>query len=263
MPPEPATLRTLDSLKDLTRLVQTAEGFHPLVAALKSGHGATVDGAWGSSSALVAAALGLHAPHTLLVVISFPRDVDGWAEDLASFAGVRPAIFPAWDNLPTEATVLDEVAGQRLRVLRQLELKEPPPYVLTTIQALAQPVPDRARLAQQRRQLQVKEQLDPDALAAWLVEHGFKRTEVVELAGEFSRRGSVLDVYSPDAEWPWRLDFFGDEIDEIRQFSPLTQRSFTDPIQSVEITSAALIEKGVGSLFQPDGEAKRLPTPFS
>ncbi|HEV3078254.1 MAG TPA: transcription-repair coupling factor, partial [Gemmataceae bacterium] len=223
-----------------TRLVQKAEGFPPLVAALQNGHGATVDGAWGSSSALVAAALGLHAPRTLLVVIPFPRDVDGWTEDLASFAGVRPVIFPAWDNLPTEETLLDEVAGQRLRVLRQLEASEPPRYVLTTIQALTQPVPDRARLVQQRRRLRVKEQIDPDVLAGWLVEHGFKRTEVVELPGEFSRRGSVLDVYSPDADAPYRLDFFGDEIDEIRQFSPLTQRSSGEPIQGIEVTSAAL-----------------------
>src|SRR2546426_7531939 len=115
MPPETATLRTLDSLKDLTRLVQTAEGFHPLVAALKNGHGATVDGAWGSSGALGAAALGLHAPSTLLLVIPFQRDLDSWVEDVASFAGLRPVVFPTWETLPTESTILDEIAGQRLR----------------------------------------------------------------------------------------------------------------------------------------------------
>jgi len=247
MPPMTATQSSLESLKDVTRLVQKAEGFHPLVAALQNGHGATVDGASGSSSALVAAALGLHAPRTLLVVIPFPRDVDGWTEDLASFAGVRPVVFPAWDNLPTEETLLDEVAGQRLRVLRQLESSEPPRYVLTTIQALTQPVPDRARLVQQRRRLRVKEQVDPDALAGWLVEHGFKRTEVVELPGEFSRRGSVLDVFSPDADAPCRLDFFGDEIDEIRQFSPLTQRSTGEAMPGIEITSAALEPRPAGN----------------
>src|SRR5437660_8455651 len=100
MPPTTATLASLDSLKDLTRLVQQAEGFHPLVAALKNGHGATVDGAWGSSAALAGAAIGLHAPRTLLVVIAHPRDLDGWAEDLAGFSGLRPVVFPAWDNLP-------------------------------------------------------------------------------------------------------------------------------------------------------------------
>src|SRR5438309_2726913 len=105
MPQTAASPPAFDSLHDVTRLVQTVAGFHPLVAALKNGHGATVDGAWGSSAALTAAALGIHAPRTLLVVIAHPRDVDGWADDLASFAGIRPVVFPAWDNLPGDSTV--------------------------------------------------------------------------------------------------------------------------------------------------------------
>src|SRR5438067_9185768 len=139
MPRLTADPPTVDNLKDLTRVVQTAEGFHPLVAALKNGHGATVDGAWGSSGALTAAALGLHAPRTLLVVVAHPRDADGWVEDIATFAGMRPVTFPAWDNLPAGEAVVDEIAGQRLRMLKALEAGEPPRYVVTTVQALIQP----------------------------------------------------------------------------------------------------------------------------
>jgi transcription-repair coupling factor (superfamily II helicase) len=243
MPPRLALELTLENLKDLTRLVQTAEGFHPLVAALKNGHGATVDGAWGSSAALTAAALGLHAPRTLLIVIAHPRDVDGWVEDVASFAGLRPVVFPAWDTLPTDGTVLDEVAGSRLRVLKQLEAGEPPRYVLTTIQALIQPVPDRAQLAERRRVLRVGEPISPEELAGWLFEHGFQRTEAVELPGEFSRRGGILDVFCPDAEAPYRLEFFGDELESARQFSPHTQRSLHE-LRTVELMAAEAGHRG-------------------
>ena len=82
----------LTGLKDLTRLVQRAEGFHPLVAALKNGLGATVDGAWGSSASLAAAALGLHASQTLLIVVAHPRDVDSWADDIETFTGERSIV---------------------------------------------------------------------------------------------------------------------------------------------------------------------------
>src|SRR5262245_54294050 len=116
MPSTTANPHAVASLHDLTRLVQTAEGFHPLVAALKNGHATAVDGAWGSSAGLVTAALGLHAPSTLLIVLAHPGDLDGWVEDVASFAGLRPVVFPAWDNLPGDSTLVDEVAGQRLRV---------------------------------------------------------------------------------------------------------------------------------------------------
>src|SRR5689334_18336286 len=199
----PRTLApALEKLHDLTRTIQEAEGFHPVVAALKNGHSATVDGAWGSSASLVSAAIGLHAPRTVLVVLAHPRDVDGWAEDLYWFAGVRPLIFPAWDSLPSDATLIDEVAGQRLRVLKQLE-GDAPRFVLTTFQALIQPVPDRNQLAGRRRPLKVGDQVDVDELAGWLVAHGFRRVDAVELPGEFSRRGGIFDTFSPDAEQPY------------------------------------------------------------
>jgi transcription-repair coupling factor (superfamily II helicase) len=239
MPARTAQSISLDSLKDLTRLVQTAEGFHPLVAALQNGHGGTVDGAWGSSSALVTAALGLHAPRTVLVVIAHPREVDGWADDIAGFAGARPVHFPAWDGLPTDSAVVDEVAGQRLRVLKLLQSSEPPRFVLATIHALIQPVPDRDQLAANRRWLRVGETAALEGLTTWLVEHGFQRMEAVELPGEFSLRGGILDVFSTDAEVPYRLEFFGDEIESIRQFAPESQRSLGD-LAEVELTATGL-----------------------
>src|SRR5437879_134911 len=113
--------QALGSLQDLARLVQKVDGFQAVVAALKEGRGATIDGAWGSSSALATAALGLHAPRTLLIVLAFPRDLDGWVEDIAGFSGQPPLVFPAWDTLPTDSRAVDEVGGQRLRVLTQLE----------------------------------------------------------------------------------------------------------------------------------------------
>ncbi|HMO34938.1 MAG TPA: transcription-repair coupling factor, partial [Gemmatales bacterium] len=69
----------------------------------------------------------------------------------------------------------------------------------------------------------------------WLVEGGYTRTEVVELPGEFSKRGGILDIYPADADYPVRLEFFGDVIESIRRFVPETQRS-QEPIESVHVT---------------------------
>jgi transcription-repair coupling factor (superfamily II helicase) len=250
-PPIPA------SLHDLPVILRRAEGFAAVVESLKQGHGGTVDGAWGSSAALAAAALGLEAPRTLLVVIAHPRDTDGWVDDLASFAGVRPAVFPAWENLPTAETVVDELATQRLRLLKHLQGSNPPRFVVTTVQALVQPVPDRQQLERGRRVLRVGEQADLDELAGWLVEHGYQRTDAVELPGEFSRRGGILDLFSPDADAPYRLEFFGDEIESIRQFAPLTQRSL-GTTQTAELT-AANVESGTVATGNGDGQAPVVP----
>ncbi len=228
---------TLNDLTELTQLLQTAEGFAPLVDALRAGHGGTIDGAWGSSAGLAAATLGREAATTLLVVVPFPRDLDGWARDLTGFGGLPPVLFPAWENLPTGQALADETAGQRLRILKQLDAGQPPRLVLTTMQALLQPVPERTRLAEARRVLRVGDQVDPDDLAAWLVEHGYRRTDAVELPGEFGRRGGILDAFPPDAEAPYRLEFFGDEVESIRLFSPDTQRSLGDQ-PTAELTAA-------------------------
>src|SRR5438874_11959402 len=122
-----ATAPTVERLSDLVSVIQNAEGFPELLAALQASRSGTVDGAWGSSAGLAAAALAEQVPQTLLVVIAHPRDLDAWSTDLLSFSGIHPAIFPAWDNLPTDRDVgLDETAGQRLRLLKQLESGEPP-----------------------------------------------------------------------------------------------------------------------------------------
>ncbi len=260
MPPQSALLPTLHSLRDLTALVQNAEGFGPLLDALRQGHGATIDGAWGSASALATAAVGLHAPQAVLVLIAHPRDVDGWADDLASFTGTRPAVFPAWDALPGDSSVLDEVAGQRLRVLKVLEGDDPPRFVLATIQSLMQPVPDRAQLAARRRRLRVGDRVVLEDLTAWLVEHGFQRMEAVELPGEFSVRGGILDVFSADAEVPYRVEFFGDDVESIRQFAPETQRSLSD-LTSVEVTAG--LQRGRRGDPRANGHGHDAPLPYT
>jgi transcription-repair coupling factor (superfamily II helicase) len=235
-----------ERLQDVPERLVRLEEFRAVLSALHQRRSAVVDGAWGSSAALAVAALAGQAPRTLLVVLAHPRDLDSWSGDLASFAGFDPALFPAWDDFRHDAEEsVDAIAGQRLRLLKQLESSRPPRLVLTTLQALMQPVPDRAQLAAARRCLRIgsppfslqegKGKGGIEDLASWLVDHGYRHTEAVEFPGEFSRRGGILDVFSPDAEAPYRLEFFGDEIESIRQFSPQTQRSLGQ-LDEAEIT---------------------------
>ncbi len=97
-----ATAAPLRELKDLTRAIQRADGFPEILAALKNGKSATVDGGWGSASALLAAALGLHVPSTLVILLAHVGDVDDYRDDVASFAGIVPDVLPAWEKPPRE-----------------------------------------------------------------------------------------------------------------------------------------------------------------
>ncbi|MGE3819488.1 MAG: CarD family transcriptional regulator, partial [Isosphaeraceae bacterium] len=245
--PEPSTTTSrtatgsVQDLKDLTRLIQRAPGFPEILAALKNGHGATIDGAWGSAGPLAAAALAWQAPTTLVVVLAHVGDVDDFRDDLATFSGLAPEVFPAWERSPREtaasgrSAAADEVHGRRLRVVKRLGGALPPRVVVTTLQALMQPVPTPQALARTSRTIRVGEEAPIDRLIAWLGSMGMTRAEVVEVAGEFSVRGGILDVYPPDGAEPVRIEYFGDEVESIRPFDPETQRSM-DRWDSLTIT---------------------------
>jgi transcription-repair coupling factor (superfamily II helicase) len=221
----PAKSPTAKGLKELTRQVQRAEGFPEILAALKNGHSATIDGTWGSAGPLAAGALGLHAPRTLLIVLAHVGDLDDFRDDVATFSGLDPEVFPAWDRPPREIPVGDEVFGRRLRTLRALRSETPPRVVVTTIQALLQPVPRAEVLDRGVRKVKVGQTIALEELTGWLVDRGLTRAEVVEVAGEFSLRGGILDVFPLDASEPIRIEFFGDEIESIRPFDAESQRS--------------------------------------
>src|SRR5262245_54765181 len=87
-------------LRALPELLQTAEGWAELCAALNANRSGTIDGAWGSAASLAASALAEDVPGTLLVVVPNPTDVAPWVEDITTFTGSRPAVFEAWETWP-------------------------------------------------------------------------------------------------------------------------------------------------------------------
>ncbi len=213
-------------LRALPAVVQTTEGWAELRAALNSNRSGTIDGAWGSAGSLAVAALAAEAPGTLLVVVPNITDVSPWVEDITTFAGTRPSILEAWETWPVVANKgkLDATTTSRLRLLQQLQ-QSAPKVVVCAINAVCQPVPERAELAARGRAIATNDIIEPTELAEWLVANGYKRVDAVEFPGEFSRRGGICDLFPPDSPDPIRLEFFGDEIDNIRTFSVGSQRS--------------------------------------
>ncbi len=224
----------------LAEQLESHSGFAAILASLKAGHSGTLGGVWGSSCALCAAAIERCSPETLVVVLPHMRDIDSFVEDVALFSDAQVDQLPAWETDSGERLLNDEIYGQRVRVLKKLSHTGSgrgnlPRILVTAIQSLMQPVPSRESLVAATRTIRVGEVLDATEFTRWLAEAGCTSTTAVELAGEFSMRGGILDIFPPDAEHPIRLELFGDEVESLRIFDVATQRSL-ETVDAVDIT---------------------------
>ena len=116
----------------------------------------------------------------------------------------------------------------RTEVLSRLTTVEPGAdtlVIVTSADALAEKVVSKSSLEDKSIRISVGETLDREELQSLLLELGFNRVDYVYEPGQFALRGSILDVFSFSSEYPFRLDFFGDDIDSIRHFSVDTQLS--------------------------------------
>lgn len=237
-------------LRALPDLLHLGEGWDALRAALIANRSGTIDGAWGSSASLAAAALATDVPSTLLVVVPNPTDVEPWREDIATFTGTKPAMFEAWETWPVANNrgKLDPTTTSRLRLLQSL-LHDAPKVVVCCAAAVCQPVPERADLAARGRLIATSDIVEPSELAEWLVANGYKRVDAVEYPGEFSRRGGICDIFPPDSPDPVRFEFFGDEVESIRTFAVGSQRSLETKksVRLIGVEEPTLLPAGRGA----------------
>jgi transcription-repair coupling factor (superfamily II helicase) len=136
--------------------------------------------------------------------------------------------FPAWDCLPYDRVSPNgEIVSRRIDTLTRLAAGEErqPFVVLTTVNALAQRVPPRRLFAGRVLSLGAGGRIPLDRLQSFLGNNGYSRTDTVREPGEYAVRGGIVDLWPAGALQPTRLDFFGDAVESLRSFDPLTQRS--------------------------------------
>ena len=144
---------------------------------------------------------------------------------------IRPDLivlsFPAWDTVPYDRVVMSaDIEGMRIDTLSRLAQGIPQKVlVLTTASAIMQRVPDPTFFKDASLTLKEGDILSFDTLKTFLVKNGYKSTSSVMETGEFAIRGGLVDLWPAGFSSPVRIDFFGDEVDSIRLFDAITQRS--------------------------------------
>lgn len=223
------------------------------------GHAVTLTGVPEGFRAMVLARLVMLAAGEgrpgLAYAASDGQQIAGLAASLTFFAPwLETLVLPAWDCLPYDrVSPSAEITAQRIHALGRLarieagEERRSPLLVLTTANALVQRSAPREVMARQSWQLAPGNRLDMEELARWLAANGFERTPTVRERGEFAVRGGIVDLYAPGDADPVRLDFFGDTLDAIRSFDPVSQRSLGQ-LKSVALAPMSEVELDAQSI---------------
>ena len=208
-------------------------GVKALAAELQKGTNKTIQlsGLQGSCAPLVFASLAERAPQVLNVPYVFVLDDEEEAgyfyHDLTRLLGDDEVLFfPS--SYKRAIKFGQRNAGQeilRTEVLSRLSAGSLPLFIVTHPQALSELVITKQKLSEQTLSLSVGERVDIMFVQETLLSFGFDRTDYVYEPGQFAVRGSIIDVYSFSHELPYRIDFFGDEVDSIRTFEVHNQLS--------------------------------------
>jgi transcription-repair coupling factor (superfamily II helicase) len=223
----------LTFVRELFADVEKLSAFVRVASHLREGTGRTrVSGLTPTAKALLLVLWRRRAERPLIVVVNDNRAVEDFVPILRGFCELTAACdpeavvsLPARDVLPFQnLSPHPELQEERATALWKIATGAAS-IVVTPVAATAILLRAAEFYTDLARTIHRGESLDTDALLAHLNTVGYNPADVVEMPGQYALRGGILDVYSPEAERPVRIEFFGDEVDSIRRFDPASQRS--------------------------------------
>jgi transcription-repair coupling factor (superfamily II helicase) len=237
-----------------------------ILEAFDAGRSIRLSGLGGSSPAWMVASLLSELEGPLLWVCPDSAAAERALAELKYYAAedARPfELYPDWDVTPYKGySPSAGVTRRRLGALHRLRTE--PSVVVAPVLALLKRVPGPEALEAITETLQVGQDVDRDALLLRLVERGYLATDLCGEPGSFAVRGGILDIWAPSYPTPFRVEFWGDEVDSIRSFDPWTQRSIESLLQAVvlpareEVLTEAVIE-GLPAALKRLADERGLP----
>lgn len=190
---------------------------------LKSIDSLLIEGLWEPTKAFIANQIVKATNRSILLITGGVRE-DLLFNDLSYFDA--PLEFPAWETLPGEEIAPSpDIIGKRFEALGKLLEKKTPSIVLCPLNSLLQKIIPKSKLAPFLTRWKKGDRISFDQVPKILTDLGYVRNPIVSDKGQFAIRGGIVDVFPVATSDPYRVDFFGDEIDCIRSFDPVGQKS--------------------------------------
>ena len=166
--------------------------------------------------------------------------------DLSGLPDTSLALFPRWETLPYESTAPHVgLIARRMNALHQIRTL-PAVKVVTSIDALMQRLMPVDIFSRTVLALKVGASIEREALTAGLLRLGYRRVSVVEIPGEFSIRGGIIDISSTAYQEPLRVEFLGETVESLRLFDPATQKSTAKLDRAIVLPAREYLRTGAG-----------------
>ena len=177
-----------------------------------------------------------HAP--VLVVTATGREAEDLTAELAAMLGQKVGYFPAWETLPHERLSPGaDIIGKRAQILHQLEQGRLD-VVVTAARGYSQPLLEKV-MGREPVILREEGEYELEDIVRALEFRAYSRVDMVAKRGEFAVRGGIIDIFPTTLDYPVRVEFWGDEVTDIRQFSIADQRTIPEiEVGSVEVFPA-------------------------
>lgn len=227
---------------EITELFSAGGGSEEIRNLIGAGGPVMASGADGSQKTLITAALLSGRP--VVIVVPDRKAVPAWETDLSFFAPAAEVLsFPVVEEADFAVTFTGtEALRGRMRALAALTEGRQAVILATAVEA-AQKLPSPALLSAGKKELRIGDTIPREELLAELVRAGYERVDQVERCGHFAVRGDIVDIFSINEEHPCRIEFWDDEVDDIRLFHEDDQRSIEKRTSAVIFPMAADAEK--------------------
>ena len=215
-------------------------------------------GIYGSLLAIVISYLKEMLSVPQMIVLSNTDMAEKLNEDLETLMSVdEVSHFPTDEVVPfDEGIFTPALYSLRMRALT-MAVEKQSPVIITTPSALFKKVPNPETIKHNIIHLEVNEDFDRELLIDWLSESGYERMNTIEELGQYSVRGGIVDVFSFESDTPYRLEFFGDTIESIREFEILSQLS-TNQLQRIRLLGDSKKSNHDATLFDYFGSGSIL-----
>lgn len=238
--------------------LETFSSIQAIKKAISSEKSLLFEELWDAPKAILSLLLLSHTNKNVLIITGGERETRLY-DDLTFFSDGDVFSFPAWETLPGETIIpSSDIIGKRFEILNSLLNKNEPQIILTPLQGILQKVCPPETLKDKQMTIKKGDEIPFDLLPDLLVDLGYERKSVAADKGEFAIRGGIVDIFPLSSFNPFRIDFFDDEIDQIRIFDPISQKSigkveeiFIPPASEHTLLSN---EKKLSTLFDYLGE---------